>query len=381
MELKMLVVTATVALAATGLLSAFACGEEGSAAEGAQGGGYRVVPVDNPEYRPNELFLALEDITSPRFEEIRRRYRLAEVLGDEQDEMKRILLLRHWLHNYIVVDRSKPAVRGDALRILEEGHKGGRYSCGHFMVAQHAVMNAMGYVTRSLGAGAGEKGPADLTGHHGLCEIWSNTYCKWFVSDAQLDSHFEKDGIPLSALEIRDEVLRNGGVDVVRVKGPGREPQPRARDDSWGRSPRTYTWVSWLLQTNLHTWWLAPRSSVEVVYDDEYFRTHTWYWAGKPHWAYDAGYFLPVRHREWIEWTPNVLRVKTEIKGATARVRIQSCTPNFKEYQIREGDDAWRPVEPTFELALTKERHVWRLRAVNVMDVAGPEYRLVIARE
>ena len=369
----------TVVVVAVGIAAASAYGEEAPAAGASEEGGYRVVPVENPAYRPNELFLADEDITSPRFEEVRRRYRLEEVLGDEQDEFTRILLLRNWLYNHIVVDRSKPAVSGDALRILEEGPKGGRYSCGHFMVTQHAVMNAMGYVTRSLGAGAGEKGPADLTGHHGMGEIWSNTYRKWFISDAELDSHFEKDGIPLSALEIRDEVLKDGAVDVVRVQGPERSPLPRDRDDSWGRSPRTYTWVSWFLQTNLHSR-LAPRSSVEVVYDDEYFRSHTWYWGGKPHWAYDAGYFLPVRHRDWIEWTPNVLRVKTEIRDNAVQVRIESSTPNFKEYQIREEGGPWRPVESAFDLPLSEEGHEWRLRAVNVMDVPGPEYRLVVER-
>ena len=36
-----------------------------------------------------------------------------------------------------------------------------------------------------------------VDGHHGINEIWSNKYNKWFLSDAKYNHHFEKDGIPL----------------------------------------------------------------------------------------------------------------------------------------------------------------------------------------
>lgn len=60
---------------------------------------------------------------------------------------------------------------------------------------QNAVLNAMGYVTRCLFAGAGEKeGP--LSGAHGMNEVWVNALRKWVLVDAEHDSHFEKDGVP-----------------------------------------------------------------------------------------------------------------------------------------------------------------------------------------
>ena len=66
-------------------------------------------------------------------------------------------------------------------------------------------------------------------------------------------------------------------------------------------------------------------------------------------------------------------------------MRISSSTPNLNEYQAREtGGDEWLPVEPTFTIGrekLTGERHEWRLRAVNLAGVAGPEHRLVIERQ
>jgi len=61
---------------------------------------------------------------------------------------------------------------------------------------------------------------------------------------------------------------------------------------------------------------------------------------------------------------------------------ITSCTPNLREYQVREvpGGD-WRPIEPHFTLPLSRPRHEWLLRAVNLAHVAGPSYRVVVQRK
>lgn len=45
----------------------------------------------------------------------------------------------------------------------------------------------MDYVTRCLGAGPGVKGGPD--GHHGVNEIWSNKFSKWYLSGAKYNHH------------------------------------------------------------------------------------------------------------------------------------------------------------------------------------------------
>jgi hypothetical protein len=340
-------------------------------------GKYVVAGTQNPAYRANTVFAAPEDLASPRFAGLAERYGLNEAVKGETDEFRRILILRHWLNRRLVVDRSRPAVEGDALRILEEGPKGGRYSCGHFESAQNAVLNAMGYVTRCVMSGPDGREP-ELTGHHGSNEVWCNSLCKWVMVDAEWDSHFEKAGTPLSALELRDAYLADRAAGVDRVQGPERMPVPRGKDDQWGLTPKAYAFVTWRLLTNGFSIWPKQGSSKEVVWDDRYFQTHTWYWGGKKHWAYDSGNFLRVRDRGAIEWTPNVLEVKARIEDAAALVEIGSCTPNLKEYQIRREGGGWEPVGKSFRLSLSKLREEWRLRSVNLAGVAGPEYSLVI---
>ncbi len=193
--------------------------------------------------------------------------------------------------------------------------------------------------------------------------------------------HYEKSGIPLSALEVRDELLRNGAADVACMQGPERRRVDGPEEPQGG--PVTYRWLTWEIQGDRHSNWPGFHSSALVTWEDEYSRSHTWWRRGQTnkHWAYEAGYFVPTRHRGWIEWTPNVLSVTVSVGQEQLQGRITSCTPNLREYQVRqepEGD--WLPIDPDFTLPLSRPSHQWLLRSVNLAGVAGPSYRLVVQR-
>jgi hypothetical protein len=337
-------------------------------------------PAANPVCRPNTVFDSQEDLGAPNYREFRKKYELDQVVQAEPDELKRILLLRNWLYRRVKVDPSKAEPgAADAIRTLDEGPQGGRYHCSHMCVALNPVLNSMGHVSRIVFAGAGEKEPARLSGSHGANEVWCNRLCKWILVDAEHDSHFEKNGLPLSALEVRDEVLRDGARSVVRVKGPERAPQAPVEDESWGLTARTYAWVSFYSEGNRFGRWPGQVNGFELVLDDEAFRSRTWHRNGKKHWAYAAGRFKPVG-RDALEWTPNILDVRTELKGDSIEIRITSSTPNLREYQIQRGDGAWEHVDETFTKRLDAAARVLRLRAVNSAGVSGPEHRLALER-
>jgi hypothetical protein len=342
--------------------------------------GWRAAPVENPVFRGSSLFFSFEDLRSARLARIRSRHALDDVMSGETDELRRIFLLRQWLFRRVVVDPSRPAAWADGDTMLEAAPRGGAYHCGHFMVMQHAIMNACGYVTRCLGAGpGGRENTYEAAGHHGANEIWCNTIAKWVLSDAEGDCHFEKAGMPLSALEVRDELLRNGAAEVIRVGGPERTPTA----PELLLSPHAYRWIAWDLQGDRETSY-PFLSRALVVYEDEYFRANTWYRYGKeqmaPHWGYGADCFVRVRHREWIEWTPNVLDVKTEIRGDCADVSLHSCTPNFQTYEMRARPGGWKRIGDRVTISLSGRRRDVEFRAVNLADVAGPAHRVLFER-
>jgi len=342
-------------------------------------GRFVTLPTENPRYRGNELFRAFENCYSPRVRQLRERYGLDAVVADETDEWRRILLLRHWIKSTMAIDNHNPTeTRGDTFAILDAALDGGKFHCTHFSIVQHAVLNSYGYVTRRLGCGPGRK---DDGGHHGVNEVWVNKLSKWVLIDAKYNAHFEKDGVPLSALEIRDEVWRDGAQSVVRVVGPDRLPMtPDPATGKWETRPDTYRWCSWEISTNRFTTFPAKTTSTLIMLEDDIFKSGVWYLDGKRHWAYGTPYMILTTRRDWIEWTPNVITSKVTIKGAKARVFLGSCTPNFRSFQVKCGDDgAWNDCGEEMELPLaTNARNHFTFRTINLPGVTGPEHRVEI---
>lgn len=340
-----------------------------------------VVPVENNVYQPNTVFLDFEDLSSPKFSHLIEKYRLDTIFHGETDEFTRILQLRHWIKTVISInDFGDPYPGGGfAEGILDNALKGQGYHCGHYMTVQNAVMNAYGYVTRTLGAGPGVKGGPD--GHHGINEIWVNKYNKWFLSDAKYDHHFEKNGIPLSAVEIRDEYLKNKAADVIKVKGPGRVPSDVDTETGINkeRFTQTYTWIEWHGHNNLFTVW-PDHQELLVMYRDDFFRNNTWIWNGKPHWAYAKPEFMVlVEDRNSLYWTPNTIASTVTISDRMAHVELTSEKRNLKEYQMKElPGGEWKTTGDKADLKLEKKKYEWVFRAVNVAGVPGPEHRVMI---
>jgi hypothetical protein len=341
---------------------------------------YFTVEFDNPVYKPNKVFESFEDMGSPKASYLITKYRLDTVVNGEADEFKRIMLLRHWIKSVIPILDFAPHYPGGGQveGILDHALQGQGYDCGAYMKVQNAIMSAFGYVTRTLGAGASVKGVRD--GHHGINEIWLNQYNKWFLSDAKYDHHFEKDGIPLSALEVRNEWIRNQADDILMVVGPDRTPLEFDEEMQRTRPEhaQTYTWVSWDAWNDIHTRWIGPRTSL-LMFDDDYYKTNTWYRGGKPHWAYNTDYLTEVQQPDELYFTPNTIASQVMINGKVARIKLVSDTPSLKEYQMKKlSGDKWVKVEPEFEIDLKNRRYEWVFRAVNVAGVSGPEHRITI---
>ena len=344
---------------------------------------YQLLEEQNPVQKKNVAFTGYEDISLPRFDSLKIKYQLDTIFHGETDEFKRILLLRNWIRQHISINDFGDPYPGDdhPQGIIDAAAKGQGFHCGHYMVVQNAVMNAYGYVTRCLGSGPGVKGGED--GHHGMNEIWVNKFHKWFLSDAKFNHHFEKDGVPLSALEIRDEYLKNKAADIVLVKGPqqtsieldslkDKNGKYVKRDKKW--FAMWYTWLEWDKNATRFSEWPSFATKLNM-YKDDYFSKHTWIWDGKPHWAYNTDEVTYQDVRDAIEWTPNVIKAEAAINGDHAKVSLHSFTPNFKEYQANENGE-WVKVDSVVNIPLKKDKEEIAFRSVNAAGVAGPEYKL-----
>lgn len=346
---------------------------------------FQVVHSDNPSFIENSVFNASENLADPKFQSLKSKYQLDTIFSGEKDELKRILLLRHWIHKKIKIDDYGPYKgNGSVESILDEALKGHGFHCGFFSSVQNAVVNAYGYITRCLLVDTGV--PVDYMvggGHHAVNEIWLNSFNKWFMSDAKYDYHFEKKGVPLSALEIRAEYLKNKGADITLVKGSERTAVaglPEYNIKTKEQLAAVYTWISWYKYNNRYS--NNPNDSADLImYKDSYFDTHTWLWDGKPLWAYNTRYLHLIQDWQAIEWTPNTISSKVLITGSKAKIYLTSTTANWKTYQMKAlPDGEWKNIPDSVEIDLRQEETKIVFRVMNLAGVTGVEHKIMIAR-
>ncbi len=329
--------------------------------------------ISGPQFHAPKAFHSFELFESPRIKRLREEYRLDEVVNGEENEFRRILKLRHWVHARWPIDNSQQ-FSGDAFAILEKAKTGAGFHCAHAMRVQHAVMTSMGLVTRDLGVDRNDKEFG--SGHHGVNEVWSNQYAKWILLDAKYDIHFERDDVPLSAMELHEAVRANRVDDIAKVQGPDREVVPMKGLGYPASSVLSYWWVSYHVALDGFTG--STDDSHLVILDNEAFRETTWFRGGsdglKEHWAYAAKAFLPTKDRHQIEWTPGVpdLQIR-QVSDTELDVTFRSVTPNLKTYLVRTNHGPWQAVsDGRFRWVLESGKNTLDVRTQNHFKANGP---------
>lgn len=346
-------------------------------------GGIVAATVTGPEFRAPELFHGFEDYYHPRLKRLRDDYALDRIVEGEPSEFRRMLKLRHWVHSRWPIDNNQN-FSGDAFAILEKAKTGAGFHCSHSMTVQHAVQSAMGYVARYVLV---DRNHEDLgrSLHHGVNEVWSNDYAKWVLLDAKYDIHFERDGVPQSALELHEAVRANGGQGIVMVRGLDRSPVAVDESQRPEASIRSYWWVCYPLRQNPFT---EPDFALReklVIFDNDAFRNTTWHrdhGAGLAnHWAYAAGAFVPTADRTQIDWTPGVVDLRVRRPAdSELEVQIRSATPNLADYMVRfNGGQPQNAAEGRIQWKLRDGENSIEVRSRNLFGVLGPSTVAAVA--
>jgi hypothetical protein len=347
--------------------------------------------LSGPRFHAPEIFAAVEDYHNPRLKRLRDEYGLEKVVAGETSEFRRQLKVRHWVHTRWPIDNDQNE-SGDAFAILEKAKTGAGFHCTHSMTVQHAAMVSLGYLARDLGVDRNHEDLGRST-HHGVNEVWSNEYAKWVLLDAKYDVHFERDGIPLSSLEIHEAVRADGGKGVAKVQGIDRREVPMETPEMPEATVRGYWWTSWYLRPAPFTEPHWSGSSRLLILENDAFRNTTWYRGADDnrlvrHWAYAANAFIPARDRHEIEWTPGVPDLRIRQGGpAELEIQLRSATPNFKTYLGRRNGGVWEPIRGNqVRWTLNQGENRFETRTQNLAGVEGPvvcaivEFKPLIAR-
>jgi hypothetical protein len=207
----------------------------------------QVPSVSGPvvEAAPPSLGFRFERPDHPRLAELAERERLRDLIRPGATPFEQILSVKDWAAGQWPAGNPNPYPPWDALIVLDwirAGTTGG--FCAQYSQLLLQSLAALGFRARYVEIGAIENPYA-----HYVVEVWSPDHGKWVLMDADYNLHFERNGVPLSALDIHDALLDSTAVDLDVVRGTVREGH--STPDAWSlRTAELYYYVRYHLKAN-----------------------------------------------------------------------------------------------------------------------------------
>lgn len=168
---------------------------------------------------------------------------------------------------------------------MKDANKGKKFWCSQYAFTFLQCGLSLGWYTRKLGIDVDHRfGEEEM--HHGIADIWSNPFKKWYVVDPANNIHFEKNNTPLNAVEIRKEYIRNKAKDVKGVIGDYKKIISFDKNSRGFNTPSNYFWIFISLRNNFLE---KPGiyNTQTLLWIDKYNKNKKWYKGGgengKPH--------------------------------------------------------------------------------------------------
>jgi len=311
--------------------------------------------------------------------ELRKRFPLDSLVAGASDEWEAQCRLKHWIAGRIT--NGTPSAPGDdAIQVLENSARGATYWCSYYALTCMETAQALGWTARKLGIDRWHGQDGHESAHHGVAEIWSNQFRKWVVLDCQSDLHYEKDGVPLSAWEIRTEWLKNGGEDVSRVVGaPERRELKNPAIVWWDRPNEDETAVYfWIYYAEDSRNWDEELPGRYIFPQDSANAGRVWYQngpgiKGRLHTGYEKKLFLPSTDPAAFDWTVGLVEAQaTALIDGRLHLELDSYCPNLSGFEAEQDGGEWKTVEgKSFDWPLHKGANSLALRTVNAAGVRG----------
>ena len=304
--------------------------------------------------------------------ELRRRYNLDGIIAPASTEIQQMMLLREWVHTRWKHGWNHKTECKNALEILEAAEKGADFNCGYFATTLMQCFLALGFVARTVVASkTASEWTAEDEGNigHSLTEVWSHQFHKWVLHDADMNVHYERDGIPLNALEIHRAWVTRRWNEVTMVQGPTpyhvteskksgsaitfKNPDNEAAE-LWIFSQHNvgdyYAHVNYLLGNDRHS---SDELPPRIEWIDEW--TPQRLVGGK---QVNAVSFTGNEHD--VNWTVDQVQIDLccdpsawEQREAVLHVKLEHSMPNLDRRLVRIDDEPWWQTESEF---------TWRLR-------------------
>lgn len=341
------------------------------------------IKVASLQSRPpvnNSYAFAYQPVGSRRLTLLRDRYKLKDVVAPGKTEMEQIVLLREWVRNQWKNGWAHNDLMyvppWDALLILDMAPREQALGmCTHYSTVFVQTALALGWNARHL-----------ILDHHCAAEVWIDELGKWVVMDAgnssdpTLNCHFEKDGVPLSGLEIHD-LYRNNQIDKIRVVYTGARgsiPGPELVNRKNQIQFDNYVRLAIPFRNNhLDTPFPGELEQGEA----HYFHDGYLWWSDST---------IPTRSAEYSHITnrvqdmyPNLNQVALDLQAGDGANKVlaglATDTPNFSHYMVKVDNGEWQKhTGDTFDWTLHTGTNRIEVKSVNKFGREGKASSAVV---
>jgi hypothetical protein len=342
---------------------------------------------------------------SPRLKLLRERYQLDKVIAPGRTEMEQLMLLRHWVRNQWHTAWEGTAASWmppwDALMILSCKDQGDCLTmCTHYAAVFTQCCLALGWNARHC-----------ILDHHCVSEVWVDQHRKWVMMDAgnskerpDCNLHFERKGIPLSALELHLAHQTGNTADITVHFTPARlmaEVAPRCRPApaAKGKLPARPDVVPLAELAKYPVCGLANyrrfafpdrNNYLDSLVPGELYQGWSEYYYDGYCWVADSPdgptvspeysrHLSPSRPQD-IDWDLNWTRahLARTARAGELRVDLETFAPNLARLEVAEaesptGPKAWKPATAGFLWKLKPGVNTLHVRSVNQFGRAGSE--------
>ncbi len=304
---------------------------------------------------------------------LRNQYRLDEVVASGKTELEKFVLLREWARFSAPkgwdMGSASWVPPWDALILLETNKKPiALCMCTHYSTIFTQCAIALGHTARQV-----------ILDHHCVAEVWSNQFGKWILmdtgnsADPTTNCHFEKDGVPLNALEIRRlwRAGREKEIEVVYTPPRGRTNCEQLKDKQQCNLANFRRFAIPFRNDHL----VSPFPGELEQGQAEYYADFYLWWEDQAAPTESPEYGHTSCQPADFYWTLNETAICLQQTDApdTLEVALDTVTPNFANYLVSVDGGEWQDRPGSFAWKLHAGENTLRAKSVNDFGVEGRE--------
>ena len=341
-------------------------------------GDFEMIRCDLPPFVGDYAQMDYGDPKAPRTAQLREAYRLDAVVSGFDTEFQAQCALKRWVrtrwnHGWSLSYNKVT----DALDILREADRGEQFNCGFYNRVFVECARALGWVARPVSIGVQDN--AFPRGHnvgnvgHSVPEIWSNQYRKWIILDPDLNVHYQRDGMPLSALELHDAWLSHDTEAVAMIQETPAFTLPTGEHIELARK-LVPNLDSFDASAAAHLCRRVARNRVLDYYAR--LRIGKWTWLDRrclPGFVYHfapGGTGVLSSNPDDMYWTVNQVRMAVQAswaEGPKLALKLEHCMPWFDRFEVRIDGGSWQPQAASFNWPMHEGENALEVRPVKRM--------------